>query len=106
MNAFQLEPVSREEQRVLISCGDRELSGSLGWVPEPMAIALIAHDADAARHRSCDLGLARALHGQGVATLVIDLLGEDEQADPEAAARLRLDTKTLARRIGSARAWH
>ena len=105
MNAFQLQPVSREERRVLIPCDDRELSGSLGWVPEPMAIALIAHDADAARHRACDFELARALRGEGVATLVIDLLGEDEQQDLEAAARLRLDAKALARRLASARAW-
>ena len=98
-------PSYLEERPVHISSACGELGGSLGLVAGATGMVLIANDRGTARHRTSELLLARALRQRGLATLMVDVLTLEEQADVVRAARLRVDAIKLAHRIAEARAW-
>jgi hypothetical protein len=104
-DTFSAIPNYRDERPLQIETVDGSLTGSLGEIERPRGLVLIANDTGSARHRGCELDLSRALHDEGFATLMIDVLTAEEQSDQEGAARLRCDAMKLAHRISAGRAW-
>jgi len=98
-------PSYREEKPVDIPSAQGSFSGSLGMVLDPIGVVLIANETGAGRHKRCELELARALREAGAATLMVDVITSDEQADRDSAVRLRLDAMRLAHRVADARSW-
>ncbi|HUJ78984.1 MAG TPA: alpha/beta hydrolase [Nitrospiria bacterium] len=77
------------------------LEGSLGVPPSASGIVLFAHGSGSSRHSPRNNYVARVLRRAGVATLLMDLLTEEEDRDYEA----RFDIDLLTRRLVSATRW-
>jgi putative phosphoribosyl transferase len=91
-------PIQREVQ---IRSGRRRLSGLLR-VPEGAAgVVAFAHGSGSGRFSPRNQFVARALEEGGLATLLLDLLEEDEARDREKV----FDVELLAERLQSAAAW-
>ena len=57
------------------------LPGSLFVPADPIGIVLFAHGSGSSRHSPRNVAVARRLHGLGLATLLFDLLTEEEARD-------------------------
>ncbi|HEX3301730.1 MAG TPA: hypothetical protein VHR64_02540, partial [Thermomicrobiales bacterium] len=69
----------RAERNVTISIGAIALEGSL-VVPDPaLGVVLFAHGSGSGRHSPRNRYVAGVLQEGGIATLLIDLLTEDEE---------------------------
>ncbi|MEU9045722.1 MULTISPECIES: phosphoribosyltransferase family protein [unclassified Kitasatospora] len=92
-------PVADPE--VVVDVGGVRLGGQLG-VPEGAAgIVLFAHGSGSSRHSPRNRFVARALNRAGLATLLFDLLTEEEEYDRANV----FDTGLLARRLTDATRW-
>ena len=77
------------------------LDGILGVPRPPRGIVLFAHGSGSGRFSPRNNHVAAALRGAGLASLLFDLLTEDEAAD----RRNVFDIELLAERLGLATAW-
>jgi putative phosphoribosyl transferase len=68
-------------EEVVVRAGDMELPGSLFVPTDAVGIVLFAHGSGSSRHSPRNVAVARRLHGQGLATLLFDLLTERESRD-------------------------
>lgn len=84
---------------VQISIGDQSLQGDLGLPAEPHGIVLFAHGSGSSRRSPRNQYVARALEQRDLATLLIDLLTEQEEAIDEYTAQYRFDLDMLAGRL-------
>lgn len=84
---------------VRVPIGHKWLHGDLGAPPDPKGIVLFAHGSGSSRHSPRNKSVARVLQEHGLATLLIDLLTEDEEAVDERTAHLRFDIPMLAARL-------
>jgi dienelactone hydrolase len=75
------------------------LDGDLGIPDRPAGLVLFAHGSGSSRHSPRNRFVARALEGQNLATLLIDLLTPEEEAVDIRTAALRFDIPLLARRL-------
>lgn len=82
-----------------------ELHGDLGLPPSPRGVVLFAHGSGSGRHSPRNQYVARALQQNGFATLLIDLLTEEEEAIDRRTAHLRFDIGMLAGRLGGIVDW-
>jgi putative phosphoribosyl transferase len=85
-----------EERPINIPHQGAFLSGSFCAPPFAHAVVVIANDAGSARHLAPLRTIARQLRSQGFATLMVDVLGLEEETASVKAQALRID---------SARAW-
>lgn len=65
----------------LVSIGPHELEGILRVPPDAIGLVIFAHGAGSSRHSPRNNYVAEALHGRAIATLLFDLLTEEEAAD-------------------------
>jgi pimeloyl-ACP methyl ester carboxylesterase len=90
---------------VLIPAGEAALPGDLAVPADPAGIVLFVHGSGSSRHSVRNRHVAAALNAAGFATLLFDLLSEEEDEDP--AARFDIDLLTTrllaARRVVAAR---
>ncbi|HQX81977.1 MAG TPA: dienelactone hydrolase family protein [Vicinamibacterales bacterium] len=84
---------------VLIPVGRNVLQGELALPRNPRGVVIFAHGSGSSRHSSRNQYVARYLTRCGFATLLIDLLTEDEQDDDECSSHLRFDIARLAVRL-------
>src|SRR2546430_8576150 len=98
------ESRSRELQ-VRIPAGRATLNGDLSIPRELRGVVLFAHGSGSSRHSSRNRYVARVLQDAGIATLLMDLLTEDEEAVDIHTAELRFDIPLLAKRLMSAIEW-
>ena len=84
---------------VRVPVGDRWLQGDLGVPSTPQGLVLFAHGSGSSRHSPRNQFVARALQQRGLATLLIDLLTEGEEAIDVRTAEYRFDIGMLARRL-------
>ncbi len=84
-----------EEIRIGAATGDLALPERAG------GLVLFVHGSGSSRHSPRNRSVAAALHGHGLATLLFDLLNDDEAAD----RRKVFDIPLLARRVHAAIAW-
>jgi putative phosphoribosyl transferase len=95
----------RAERNVTISIGAIALEGSL-VVPDPaLGVVLFAHGSGSGRHSPRNRYVAGVLQEGGIATLLIDLLTEDEEQIDLTTRHLRFDIPLLAERLVGAIDW-
>jgi putative phosphoribosyl transferase len=82
-----------------IPCGEVELSGDLEIPPNPVGLVLFAHGSGSSRFSRRNRAVAGVLCAAGVATLLFDLLTEQEEAVDSYTAHLRFDIGLLTRRL-------
>jgi dienelactone hydrolase len=94
-----------EQVRVVVAAGDARLVGDLVIPPETVGIVLFAHGSGSSRHSPRNRFVAAVLQEARLATLLVDLLTEAEEAVDARTAHLRFDIGLLARRLGSVSDW-
>jgi dienelactone hydrolase len=93
------------ERGVEIETGGLRLAGDL-LVPERAAgVVLFAHGSGSSRFSPRNRFVAEELHEAGLATLLIDLLTMEEEAEDRSTGHLRFDIALLARRVVGATDW-
>ena len=94
-----------QEREVRVSAGPVTLEGSLGIPNSVGGVVLFAHGSGSGRHSPRNRYVARVLREANLATLLIDLLTEDEEGVDLRTTRLRFDIGLLARRLVGATHW-
>lgn len=94
-----------QEREVRVSAGPVTLEGSLGIPNGAGGVVLFAHGSGSGRHSPRNRYVARVLREANLATLLIDLLTEDEEEVDLRTTRLRFDIGLLARRLAGATDW-
>jgi putative phosphoribosyl transferase len=89
------------EREVEIPSGQRRLSGILHVPPGAVGVVAFAHGSGSGRFSPRNQFVARVLQQAGLATLLLDLLEEDEAEDREKV----FDIELLAERLQSAADW-
>jgi putative phosphoribosyl transferase len=90
-----------DEQTVTITAGTVRLDGILGLPRDPRGLVLFAHGSGSGRFSPRNQFVARHLQGGRIATLLADLLQEDEAQD----RRTVFDIDLLSRRLLGITAW-
>jgi pimeloyl-ACP methyl ester carboxylesterase len=93
------------EQAVRVEAGRLTLGGSLGVPEGARGVVLFAHGSGSGRHSPRNRFVARQLRGAGLATLLVDLLTEEEEAVDQYTGHLRFDIGLLADRLVGATGW-
>lgn len=88
-----------EELPVEIEIDDARLLGSLSIPAGATGLVLFAHGSGSSRHSPRNRRVAEALQGAGLATLLFDLLTEEEESVDERTGHLRFDVELLAERV-------
>jgi putative phosphoribosyl transferase len=93
------------DAEVRIHAGPVVLAGNLTTLPNQTGIILFAHGSGSGRHSSRNRFVAKVLQEAGLATLLFDLLTEEEEAIDRYTAHLRFDIPLLAERLVGATDW-
>jgi putative phosphoribosyl transferase len=93
------------EHSVRIQAADVQLQGDLTLPAGADGVVLFAHGSGSSRKSPRNRFVAGALQDAGLATLLFDLLTEDEEVADEIDAHLRFDIDLLARRLIAATDW-
>jgi putative phosphoribosyl transferase len=94
-----------EEQLVQVSVGQAILEGNLSIPIGSKGIVLFAHGSGSSRHSPRNKYVAKVLNDVGIATLLIDLLTEEEEEIDLQTRHLRFDIDLLAQRLIGATDW-
>lgn len=94
-----------EEQLVQVSIGQAILEGNLSIPRNPKGIVLFAHGSGSSRRSPRNKYVAQVLHDAGIATLLIDLLTEEEEEIDLQTRHLRFDIGLLVQRLIGATEW-
>ena len=81
------------------------LQGDLTAPANPKGVVLFVHGSGSSRHSPRNQRVARVLQDAGIATLLFDLLTEDEESVDVRTAELRFNIEFLARRLLDATGW-
>jgi putative phosphoribosyl transferase len=101
-----MAPVDVDVQReVLLPADGVTFAGELGIPASARAVVLFAHGSGSSRHSPRNRHVARVLREAGLATLLMDLLTDREEAEDAETARFRFDIALLARRLTAATDW-
>ena len=90
---------------VTISVGPVLLEGDLAVPQGAAGIVVFAHGSGSSRHSQRNKFVASELRKAGMATLLMDLLTQQEERFEEFTGRLRFDTELLAHRLAEAAKW-
>lgn len=90
---------------VKIECSDMTLEGLLGLPTGAQGLVLFAHGSGSGRMSPRNQSVARYLRRMGLATLLLDLLTEDEEERDNRTAELRFNIGFLAKRLLLATDW-
>jgi dienelactone hydrolase len=90
---------------VRVPVGAHELHGDIGLPLDPKGLVVFAHGSGSSRHSPRNKSVARVLQEHGFATLLIDLLTEEEEAIDERTGHLRFDIQMLAGRLVAIVQW-
>ncbi len=96
---------STNEQAVHIPVGPITLEGDLAVSESAHGVVLFAHGSGSSRHSPRNRYVAQVLQQAGLATLLMDLLTEDEEVIDEQTAALRFNIDFLATRLIEATGW-
>jgi dienelactone hydrolase len=94
-----------KDMAVRIPAGDVVLNADLTVQPDAKAIIVFAHGSGSGRHSPRNRHVAEILNEHGFATLLADLLTEDEEAIDEQTREIRFDIPKLAKRLVSIAQW-
>ncbi len=90
---------------VVVDVGGVDLHGDLTVPPRARGVVLFAHGSGSSRHSPRNRFIASLLTKMSLATLLIDLLTEEEEEAERYTGHLRFDIRLLARRLASATNW-
>jgi putative phosphoribosyl transferase len=93
------------EQAVQIPLRDIRLEGDLTIPAHASGVVLFAHGGGSSRHSLRNRYVAKSLQARGLATLLMDLLTDNEERIDERTAQLRFDIGLLAGRLVNAIDW-
>jgi len=93
------------EESVRVSAGGVAVDGDLVLPEGATGIVLFAHGSGSSRVSPRNRFVAGDLARRGLATLLIDLLTEEEEAEDRKTANLRFDIGLLAGRLAGATTW-
>jgi dienelactone hydrolase len=96
---------ANEETVVKIPAGKAAINGNLTIPPKAKGIVLFAHGSGSGRFSPRNRLVAREINKAGIATLLIDLLTEEEEAKDEFTGKYRFDIDLLASRLIFATEW-
>lgn len=88
-----------------IPMDDVELNADLTLPSDPHGIVLFAHGSGSSRHSSRNKFVAKELNHAGLATLLFDLLTEEEEYEERNTRHLRFDIGLLAQRLVATTDW-
>ncbi len=94
----------KENRLVQIPTGHVKLEGNLNIPNGTQGIVLFAHGSGSSRHSPRNKYVAQILQDSGIATLLIDLLTEEEEVDIQ-TFHLRFDIDLLAQRLLGVTDW-
>ena len=110
-DAEVIDLLRRSEQvdEVAIDLGKVRLTGMLDIPPDAHGVVLFAHGSGSSRHSPRNLAVAHMLQSQGMATLLFDLLTEEEEAHDLRMERhaipFKFNIALLAARLVGATEW-
>lgn len=81
------------------------LAGNLRVPPEPAGIVVFVHGSGSGRFSPRNQFVARSLHNSGIATLLLDLLTEQEEILDQAHGHLRFNIALLSERVLGTTQW-
>src|SRR4051794_33233036 len=93
------------EEQIRIVAGPVTLEGDLGVPERARGVVLFAHGSGSGRHSPRNRFVARQLGAAGLATLLLDLLTEEEEEAERYTRHLRFDIGLLADRLVGATDW-
>jgi putative phosphoribosyl transferase len=93
------------ERPVRIPIGPVTLEGNRDIPEGAQAVVLFAHGSGSSRHSPRNRYVARVLRDAGLATLLMDLLTAEEEAEDMYMGHLRFDVPLLAERLIGATDW-
>jgi pimeloyl-ACP methyl ester carboxylesterase len=94
-----------DDRLVRVRAGTVELQGNLRIPPAARGIVVFAHGSGSGRHSPRNRFVADVLVSTGLATLLIDLLTQEEEVIDLQTAELRFDIRLLAERLGGVTDW-
>jgi putative phosphoribosyl transferase len=97
--------IGSAECEVRVSAGPVTLEGNLGVPAGARGVVLFAHGSGSGRYSPRNRFVAQQLREAGLATLLVDLLTEDEEAADQHTGHLRFDIGLLAERLVGATDW-
>ena len=98
-------PVARATRPVRIAAGSRTLAGDLAVPDRARGLVVFAHGSGSSRFSPRNRYVADVLDQHRLATLLIDLLTEEEEQIDERTGHLRFDIHLLAGRLVTIAAW-
>lgn len=93
------------EREILIELDNKRLGATLTLPGPAHGLVIFAHGSGSSRHSPRNRFVAKCLSDRGLATLLLDLLTQDEDEIDRRTAALRFDIALLARRVDLATAW-
>lgn len=93
------------EQSVRVAAGPVTLEGNLNIPERAKGVVLFAHGSGSGRHSPRNRFVAAHLGAAGLATLLVDLLTEEEEVADRHTGHLRFDIGLLADRLVGATEW-
>jgi dienelactone hydrolase len=90
---------------VTVPAGKARLEANLTIPAGSRGIVLFAHGSGSSRHSPRNRHVARVLNAGGLATLLVDLLTAEEEAQDARTGELRFDIPLLAGRLGQVTDW-
>jgi dienelactone hydrolase len=94
-----------QDRPVGVRVGNIQLQGNLRIPPAAKGIVVFAHGSGSGRHSPRNRFVADVLVNGGLATLLIDLLTNEEEMIDLQTAELRFDIPLLAERLGGVTDW-
>lgn len=88
-----------------ITLGDFELGADLSVPPTATGLIVFAHGSGSSRHSPRNRFVASILNQGGLATILLDLLTDQEEIDDRRSSALRFDIALLADRLGKVTDW-
>jgi putative phosphoribosyl transferase len=101
----EIPSTNNEIRSVGVQAGDVTLEGNLTLPSGARGIVLFAHGSGSGRHSPRNRLVARVLNDAKLATLLVDLLTEEEEAIDAQTAHLRFDIGLLATRLVETTEW-
>src|SRR5258708_6874403 len=92
-------------EEIRIPAGDVSLNGDLMIPAGAVGVVLFAHGSGSSRHSPRNRMVADEMNGNGIGTLLFDLLTAEEESVDIYTRHLRFDIAMLARRLAAATRW-
>ena len=100
-----MKSISKEKIAVQIPSGTAIINGNLEVPESANGIVLFAHGSGSSRFSPRNMYVARLMNKKGIATLLIDLLTEEEDTVDEYTGQFRFNVDMLAERLADSTRW-